>query len=568
MVTPRARTAIAFLVLLASMSARADGLMTDAPAPPFNWTGLYVGYHTGGGMGISDISDPAGGTLFGNPVRSPGPMAGGQIGYNYQTGSVVWGVEADVSWADMEGTGTCSALSGTFVNSNCLVTTDAFGTLAGRLGLVLGPDDRALIYGKAGAAWSSGSVYAATSDNVSGAAGNPFTNADTDMTLWGWIAGAGAEYALSSKWSVKAEYDYIGFGSHSVTLLPSAFLAGGAITSSVGPRQGSIDQDLHVFKLGMNYSLADRALPPEPQSALGGFRGFGFELGSRYWYSWGKHQYDLGQLKSAPAPAHSLVSRLTYDNLETNAAEITARIDAPWQLFAKGFIGTGSTTSGRMSDEDFNIDNNFPYTRTRHQADGEPPAYATIDLGYDWFRAPSYRVGSYVGYSYFHEAIDAHGCVQTANPLGPCGVTEGSIPASGHAVITQSAVWQSVRLGAAAEFYLAPRLKLSGDAAYLPYVHVAAQDDHFQGNTPNVASINPLRGHGVGTQLEAMLSYDVTEQLSFGVGARYWAMWTTDAHMIRTFDFETPVTAPPPQQDLRMQSDRAGFLGQVLYKFD
>jgi hypothetical protein len=129
-------------------------------------------------------------------------------------------------------------------------------------------------------------------------------------------------------------------------------------------------------------------------------------------------------------------------------------------------------------------------------------------------------------------------------------------------------VWQAVRLGAGGDFYLLPRLKLSGDAAYLPYVHVAAQDDHFLGNTPNVASINKLRGYGTGVQVEAMLSYDVTEQLSFGVGARYWAMWTQDGSMFRPFDSQAAVPVPNPHQNLRMESERAGLLAQVLYKFD
>lgn len=362
MVTLTGRLAILYLLLASVVPAHADGL--PPPTTPFNWTGIYIGTHAGGGSGIGNISDPLGTTLFGNPIRSPGPIAGGQIGYNYQTGSVVWGAEADVSWADMEGTGTCSALSGTFVNSNCQVTTDAFGTLTGRVGLALGPDDRALVYGKAGLAWSTGDAYVVTNDNFAGAAGNPVVNAKTDLTLWGFTAGAGAEYALTSRWSVKAEYDFMSFGSHSVPLLPSAFLAGGAVTGTVAGRKGHIDQDLHVFKLGINYSLADRGELAELPSVAGGMRGFGLEIGGRYWYNWGRHQYDLGHLKSAPSPAHTLVSRLTYDNLQTNAAEIVARLDAPYQLFAKGFIGTGTTSGGKMSDEDFNIDNNFP-TRAR-----------------------------------------------------------------------------------------------------------------------------------------------------------------------------------------------------------
>jgi hypothetical protein len=163
---------------------------------------------------------------------------------------------------------------------------------------------------------------------------------------------------------------------------------------------------LHLLKLGVNYhfgspvaaAFADAPAPAGP-------RGFNFEIGGRYWYSWGKHQYDLGLLKGEPAPSHSLISRLTYDNLQTNAGEIYARLDAPYQVFVKGFVGTGTTGEGKMSDEDFNIGtppDQLQYTRTRHWVEGEVPAYATVDLGYDWWRAAPYRIGTFVGYSYFH----------------------------------------------------------------------------------------------------------------------------------------------------------------------
>lgn len=131
---------------------------------PFNWTGFYLGAHLGGLANLSDISDPLGGSLFGNPNRATGGFAGAQIGYNHQSGFIVYGLEADISVPDVEGTSTCSSLSGSFVNSNCRAGINAFGTLTARLGLALGPDGRALIYGKAGAAWYTGSLDLATND--------------------------------------------------------------------------------------------------------------------------------------------------------------------------------------------------------------------------------------------------------------------------------------------------------------------------------------------------------------------------------------------------------------------
>jgi hypothetical protein len=98
-------------------------------------------------------------------------------------------------------------------------------------------------------------------------------------------------------------------------------------------------------------------------------------------------------------------------------------------------------------------------------------------------------------------------------------------------------------------------------------VSVDAKDRHFFGSTADVASINPLRGDGVGTQLEAMLSYDLTAQLSLGIGARYWAMWTTDGSMVRSFDAPSGSHETSPPQHLRLETERAGIFGQALYKF-
>jgi hypothetical protein len=95
---------------------------------------FYVGYHLGGALDLVDIADPFGPSLFGDTVRTPGPLAGGQVGYNCQRGAALVGFEADVSWADMDGTNICFALSNYYVSANCRAKIDALGTFAGRLG--------------------------------------------------------------------------------------------------------------------------------------------------------------------------------------------------------------------------------------------------------------------------------------------------------------------------------------------------------------------------------------------------------------------------------------------------
>ena len=83
------------------------------PAPVFSWTGFYLGVHGGGGWFDKDWDVPLTALNIANGcVGCPRPagghtgsswLAGGQVGFNYQTGMWVLGVEADASWTDLRG---------------------------------------------------------------------------------------------------------------------------------------------------------------------------------------------------------------------------------------------------------------------------------------------------------------------------------------------------------------------------------------------------------------------------------------------------------------------------------
>jgi hypothetical protein len=75
----------AFVWLIAGMAAAARPAAAADDAP-FTWTGLYVGAHKGGAIDYNKFSNPYGPTLFGDEVRSPGPIGGLQFGGNYQMG--------------------------------------------------------------------------------------------------------------------------------------------------------------------------------------------------------------------------------------------------------------------------------------------------------------------------------------------------------------------------------------------------------------------------------------------------------------------------------------------------
>ena len=577
---------ISTLLLLAGLgnSAAAD-LPAAAPvhtAPPpilWSWTGFYIGGHIGGASGITSFSDPFGSSIFGDKVRTPGFLAGGQIGYDWQAPSsnFVLGVETDISGFDSEGTSTCFAFSANAINSTCRVRPEVAATLTGRLGVAVGPSGHSLLYVKGGAAWANGTVDTASNNDLVGFSGPNITSSTGNISNWGWTVGAGWEYALAPAWSLKVEYDYLSLGSVDVTNLGSAIInpSTGGTVATIPPAISSVSQNTHELKLGLNYRWGADPLAqwngypsPSPVKALPAVWAAGWEIegGGRYMYSWSQFHKDFGQFTSSGFPSISAVSRMTYDDMRTNSGEFFARLDSPWNFFVKGFIGGGQTDGGHLNDEDFNISFGSPfpiaaYSNTLSSKVTGDISYGVIDAGYDFLRGPGYKVGGFAGYFYTKQNINAFGCTPIANV--------NCIPAiqtSGSPNITESDTWQALRMGVAGDVMLFDRVKVSGEVAYLPYMTFSGIDHHFFGNTGQLAETFPETGrNGSGVQLEAIVSYYITPQFSVGVGGRYWALWTRDGSTNETFLFPNAVNTQP--QFFRATVEEAGVFAQAAYKF-
>jgi opacity protein-like surface antigen/outer membrane protease len=539
------------VLALVLMQSAAQMAAAEPPAPQFDWAGAYLGYHAGGALGLVDIEDPFGGSIFGDTVRTPGMLAGGQLGYNWQFGATVLGVEADASWADMDGTNTCFAFSGFYISANCRAHIDALGTVTGRLGWALPFDPATLLYGKGGLAWEHAKVDATANDWL----GTPTTR--TEGIRWGWTLGAGAERAIASRWSLKAEYAFLSFGGDGFSAPRSLVQSGGALVDAPGAAT-QISQDIHQFKIGMNYrfaggdghddSLVAGLLPPGPTPGPALTE---ITAGVRYVHGWGQFHKDLG---SQGEGITSLASRLTYDGTSTNGAELYGRLDTVHDVMVKGVLGAGSG-GGHMNDEDWGLPSPpfaafVPYSNTLSDVN-DRIRYAIVDVGYDWWRGANYKVTPFVGWSYFQQDMKGLGCRQIANPNSDCA---HAIPTSVLG-ITEYDTWNALRLGLAVDLPLAPRLSLSAEAAYLPYVTFNGTDDHVLRSL-----LSPEDGNGTGVQLEGMLSYAVTDALSLGVGGRYWAMWTTSGNV----NFGGTGEFVP----MRYAAEQAHLLVQGSYKLD
>jgi outer membrane immunogenic protein len=195
------------------------------PPPPaliYNWTGFYVGVNAGYGWGAWDGHqiytqqlplvpfgpfDTSSHTISGN-----GALAGGQIGYNYQFGNFVAGIEGDGSWAHLTGDTTLFPYPSD-PHRGTVAGTPAWGfgiennwlaTVRGRIGVTTGS---LLFYGTGGAAF--GGFH--ETHTVLGYGYSDDALSTRDEIKVGWTAGAGIEWALTNNWSAKAEYLFTSF---------------------------------------------------------------------------------------------------------------------------------------------------------------------------------------------------------------------------------------------------------------------------------------------------------------------------------------------------------------------
>jgi outer membrane immunogenic protein len=203
---------LALGLLLASIAGAASAADISAPSaaytkapaisPVTNWSGFYIG--AVGGYASQSTSDPL-------PLK--GGFAGGTIGYNWQFGTFVLGIEADSAWADVSASGAGTAnVNGIIVPVTATDKIQALGTLRGRAGVAI---DQVLLYGTAGFA---------AADEKGSASALGVTLSDT-QTRTGWTAGAGLEWMFMPRWSLKAEYLYRRFDSVTVLGLPTGTLA-------------------------------------------------------------------------------------------------------------------------------------------------------------------------------------------------------------------------------------------------------------------------------------------------------------------------------------------------------
>jgi opacity protein-like surface antigen len=217
----------------------ASAMPVKAKAPvladhPVNWTGWYAGVMGGATeWGHASLEFPGVSTA---DMKPSGWLGGGTLGYNYQAGKWVVGVEGDIAGTNTNGSSPCAPLAtvdplGLFgvplFQTTCHDELSWIATATARLGYAWTP--RTLLYVKAGGAFADekasvtcnlGPVnsFSFTQSCVNPAGTNFIDQVSASTVRSGWTVGVGSEFALTDRWSIKGEFDWLDFGTKALTM--------------------------------------------------------------------------------------------------------------------------------------------------------------------------------------------------------------------------------------------------------------------------------------------------------------------------------------------------------------
>jgi outer membrane immunogenic protein len=236
--------------LVAAMSMATSAFAADLPARPYvkapamiaaiyDWSGFYLGLNAGGGSARKcwDINNNLG-VVVAPAFRegchdATGALAGGQIGFRWQSGEWVFGIEAQGDWANFKGQN--ASLFPFLVPATNQTKINGLGLLTGQVGYAW---SNVLFYVKGGGAVVSDRYRGlVTATNVY------FDQADENR--WGGVVGAGVEVGFAPNWSVAFEYDHLFLGNRNIQMTSTV--------TGVLSRWDNIKQDADIGQVRVNY---------------------------------------------------------------------------------------------------------------------------------------------------------------------------------------------------------------------------------------------------------------------------------------------------------------------------
>ena len=274
-------------------------------------------------------------------------------------------------------------------------------------------------------------------------------------------------------------------------------------------------------------------------------------------------------------------SELDYKDVGTTVTELGSKVSfdkRTFQYFLRGQVGYGAVGGGRLVDDDYvsaagatfygtTQSGAHRFSRTHSDLNGSHIWYLNADFGTQievWQKRAS--LGTFLGYQHREEKLQAFGVGQVeCTALVPSSIQcnpAGTVTNVNQLVLTNTAKWDSFRLGVDGEVRLHPRVSLDGRATFLVSRLSNKDVHHLRTDLKQDPSIT-MTGTGIGFNGEANASVLVYKQLSFDVGYRYW--WQRVGSGDVVFRGTTGDSQPLPLTEFR--SIRQGMTFGLRYTF-
>jgi outer membrane immunogenic protein len=196
--------------------------------------------------------------FFSNDYDMDGAVYGGFIGYNWQKGNAVFGIEAGLNGTDFDGHTKCA------IFADCSRELDYYGTVTGRLGYAV---NNFMFYGFGGIAWGDVKTRVGWLDGSADEAwdvaeedefSSTFNNEKTHV---GWTAGVGLEFAFTERFIAGVEYAHIDLGEESYRALRYNDIEPESSVGTIEVRN-KVDVSFDVIKVRASYKLWHRSREP------------------------------------------------------------------------------------------------------------------------------------------------------------------------------------------------------------------------------------------------------------------------------------------------------------------
>ena len=238
-------------------------------------------------------------------------------------------------------------------------------------------------------------------------------------------------------------------------------------------------------------------------------------------------------------------SRLDYKKISSNIVEGRARLVHRTGVLLRGQLGYGGIDSGTLIDDDYvsaagatafgaSVNGAHRISRTESPLTGNGLWYLNADLGYRVleFRERRGHVDAFAGYQVWRERFVASGFRQLectasgsfCNQAGTSGFAD--VPA-----ITNTTVWQSLRVGAEFQMDVTSRVTVRLEGVVMPYSQLRNEDiHHLRGDLQQNPSF-AIKGTGWGYNLDGQIGYRILPALVANVGYRFWWQRVNDEEL-------------------------------------